>query len=74
MVTEPETVMVPAPRPEVSVPKLKMSPLVVDWVALPAATPVISVFHRAEVPPEVEFWAQVPPALPKPEVVPLLSQ
>ena len=71
--TSPETVIVPAARPFVEVPKLSASPVVVVVVPDMALTPVAEVLQ-----PCVELFvvgaAHVPPAVPKPAVELLVSQ
>ena len=71
--TLPETVIVPAARPAEPVPKFKASEVVVFVVPEGSVAPVESVLQ-----PWVELFvvgaAQVPVAVPKPAVPPLLSQ
>ena len=71
--TLPETVMVPAARPSVEVPKFSASEVVVVVVPDMTLTPVAEVLQ-----PWVELFvvgaAQVPPAVPKPDVESLESQ
>ena len=72
LVTKPLTVIVPAPKASAPVPKLTMSPFVV--VTVPGTSvPAELVLHPWEASP-VDGDAQVPPAVPKPALVPLLSQ
>jgi len=71
--TVPETVIVPAARPAEPVPKFKASEVVVVVVPDGSVPPVESLLQ-----PWVELFvvgaAQVPVAVPKPAVPPLLSQ
>ena len=71
--TVPETVIVPAARPAEPVPKFKASAVVVFVVPDMTLTPVAEVLQ-----PWVELFvvgaAQVPPAVPKPDVESFVSQ
>lgn len=67
--TVPETVIVPAASPSVSVPKKRASLVVVVMLPPGAVSPVKSVLHRSTV-----GAVQVLPAVPKPLVVPSSSQ
>ena len=67
--TLPETVMVPAARPSVEVPKFSASEVVVVMEAPGVDTPVASVLHWLTV-----GATHVPPAVPKPAVLLLVSQ
>ena len=71
--TFPDTVMVPAARPAVPVPKFRSSDVVV--VVVPES---VSVPAEERLQPGVASFvvgaAQVPPAVPKPAVESLLSQ
>ena len=68
--TVPETVMVPATRPAVAVPKLSVSPVPV--VTLPGTAVPAELVLQPGVGPGVGA-AHVPPAVPKPVVLELLS-
>ena len=67
--TLPETVIVPVARPAEAVPKFSASEVVVVMEAPGVDTPVASVLHWLTV-----GAAQVPPAVPKPAVLLLVSQ
>ena len=71
--TVPLTMMVPAPRPLASLPKLTVSAVVVVMLALGAVVPLLPVVH-----PWVELpmvgSAHVPVAVPYPAAVVLPSQ
>ena len=67
--TVPETVTVPVASPSVAVPKFNASVVRVVMLASGVATPVASVLHWLTV-----GAVHVPPAVPKPAVVPSLSQ
>ena len=73
VLTVPLTVMVPVASPRVEVPKFRASAVAVVMLAPVAATPVESVLQPCVASPVVGA-AQVPPAVPKPAVVPLSSQ
>ncbi len=71
--TFPDTVIVPSARPAVPVPKFRASEVVVVVVPESVAVPVALVL-QPWVASFVVGAAQVPPAVPKPAVEPLLSQ
>ena len=68
--TVPLTVMVPVPRPNEAtpVPKFRESAVVVATLPVGTVNPLESVLHR------LADADHVPPAAPKPDVAPLLSQ
>ena len=69
--TVPERLTVPEARPVLLVPKYRTSEVVeVMLVPSVASVPPVAFPDHRVLPPEL----QVPPAEPKPEVVPLLSQ
>ena len=69
MLTSPDTVIVPTARPLVEVPKFRMLLPVVTEVPSVASAPPVEFVDQKVLPSELK----VPPAVPKPVVVPLLS-